>query len=169
MTETEEDPLKNFDPLHDLLPSHVRPLRDNLLVEPFETTADDRTKGGIYLAQNRKAERCTLGVVLAVGPGIKVDLNVLPGTGGSVLLHEHAVHKPAIQEGDIVAYPTSNGYDVRLDDETYRMLSERDVLCIFGRDPEATRPGSPGDKIKVEFDPEQIQRDGDPGRDVGEI
>jgi chaperonin GroES len=152
-----------FDPLHDLLPRDMSPLRDNLLVKPFKAGEDDRTKGGLILPQNRKAERATYGVVLAVGPGLKVDINVLPGTSGSVVLHEHGVHPPAVRVGDIVAYPTASGYEMRLDDQDYRLLSERDILCVFGREVEATRVPCPGQKVRVEFDQTKtvIDREGD--------
>jgi len=90
----------------------VRPLGDRVLVLP--TPREETTRGGIVLPDTAK-EKPQEGKVIAVGPGrVTEDGKLIP---------------PDVKEGDTVIYAKYSGTEIRLDNEEYLILSERDILA----------------------------------------
>ena len=89
----------------------IQPLEDRIIVEPLEP--DKKSPGGILLPEiaQRKPQR---GTVLAVGPGKRQD-------DGTRMSMDVAV-------GDEVIYTIYAGSDVEIEGETYKILSEHDIL-----------------------------------------
>jgi chaperonin GroES len=93
----------------------VQPLGDRILILPEEREAT--TRSGLVLPDTAK-EKPQEGKVVAVGSGRVTD------DGTTIALE--------IKEGNIVLYAKYAGTEVRLDDEDYLIISERDVLAIIG-------------------------------------
>ena len=93
----------------------VQPLGDRILILPEEREAT--TRSGLVLPDTAK-EKPQEGKVVAVGSGRVTD------DGTTIALE--------IKEGNIVLYAKYAGTEVRLDDEDYLVISERDVLAIIG-------------------------------------
>lgn len=88
------------------------PLADHVVVKQLE--ALDTTKSGIVLTGNAK-EKPQEAVVIAVGPGGNVD-------GKEVVMN--------VKEGQKVIYSKYAGTEVKLEDETYIILRESDILAL---------------------------------------
>ena len=93
----------------------VQPLGDRILILPEEQEATPRS--GLVLPDTAK-EKPQEGKVVAVGSGRVTD------DGTTISLE--------IKEGNTVLYAKYAGTEVRLDDEDYLIISERDVLAIIG-------------------------------------
>ncbi len=91
----------------------VRPLDDRVLVLP--TKADDRTASGIFLPEGAKEKPMT-GKVVSTGPGKLAD------DGSRTAL--------SVKKGDTVLFGKYGGTEVELDDETYMILKENELLGI---------------------------------------
>ncbi len=92
----------------------IRPLADRVVVKPQER--EERTKGGIYLPDTASKEKPQEGVVMAVGEGRLDDSGKrIPVT---------------VKAGDRVLFAKYAGTDIKLDDEDYLILSEKDILAI---------------------------------------
>ena|SRR3712207_2194035 len=92
----------------------IRPLADRVVIKPQER--EERTKGGIYLPDTASKEKPQEGVVMAVGEGRLDDSGKrIPVT---------------VKAGDRVLFAKYAGTEVRLDDEDYLILSEKDILAI---------------------------------------
>lgn len=91
----------------------LTPLSDRVVVklEPQE----EKTKSGIVLPDSAK-EKPQEGTVIAVGPGRTLD------NGQKVPLE--------VKIGDKVLFAKYGGTEVKLDNEEYIILSERDILAI---------------------------------------
>jgi chaperonin GroES len=92
----------------------LKPLGDRVLVKPI--AVEERTKSGIVLPDTAK-EKPQQGKVLAVGQGRLLD------NGQLVPLQ--------IKEGDRVLYSKYAGTEVKIENEEYLILSERDILAII--------------------------------------
>lgn len=92
----------------------VRPLGDKVLVRRDE--AMDRTESGIYLPESAK-DTPKSGVIEAVGNG---TLNT--ETGARTPL--------TVKAGDRVIFSSYAGSEVKLEDETFLIMSESDVLAV---------------------------------------
>lgn len=90
----------------------IKPLADRVVVKPIES--EEQTKSGIVLPDTAK-EKPQEGVVVAVGSGKISD------EGQRIPLE--------VKEGDKVIYSKYGGTEVKVDDEEYLILSERDVLA----------------------------------------
>lgn len=90
----------------------IRPLGDRVVVQP--SAGEETTKGGIVLPDTAK-EKPQEGKVIAVGPGR--------------LTEEGKLVPLEVQEGDTVIYAKYGGTEIRLDDQDYLILSERDILA----------------------------------------
>ena len=88
---------------------NIRPLGDRVLIEP--TAAEEVTMGGIIIPDSAK-EKPLKGTVLAVGNGTKDEEMVL-------------------KKGDTVLYGKYAGTEVKLDDETYLIMRQGDILAIM--------------------------------------
>jgi chaperonin GroES len=93
----------------------IEPLDDRIVVEPME--AEEKTKGGIVLPDNAQ-EKQQKGTVVAVGPGrVADDGKRIPMT---------------VKKGDKVIYAKYGGTEIELDDTTYMVLRESDLLAKLG-------------------------------------
>ncbi|MGI6575527.1 MAG: co-chaperone GroES [bacterium] len=91
----------------------VKPVGDRVLVKPI--AKEEKTKSGIVLPDTAK-EKPQEGEVIAVGTGKMLE------NGQKVALE--------VKEGDKVIYSKFAGTEVKLDEEEYLILSERDILAI---------------------------------------
>lgn len=96
---------------------NLRPLDDRVVIEPNEEPT--HTKGGIYLPDERKREVPTKGKVLAVGVG-KWFAN---GERGAL----------SVKVGDTVIYGRYAGADVEIEDVSYKIIRESDILAVEER------------------------------------
>lgn len=91
----------------------IIPIRDRIVVKKIEENM--RTKTGLVISDDAK-ERPTKGEVLAVGDGkLTEDGKILP---------------MVIKIGDIVLYPKYAGHPIKLDNEEYLILEEKEVLGL---------------------------------------
>ena len=92
----------------------LQPLGDRVVVKATEEN-ESRTASGLVIPDTAK-EKPQIGEVIAVGPGARDD-------DGDRMEMEVSV-------GDKVLYSKFAGTEVKLDNEEYLVLSERDVLAI---------------------------------------
>lgn len=95
--------------------STVQPLGDRVFVKI--SASEEKTAGGILLPDTAK-EKPQLGEVVAVGSG-KVDKN-----GKRIPLD--------VKIGDKVLYSKYAGTEVKMGNEEYILLTERDILATVG-------------------------------------
>lgn len=91
------------------------PIGDRLVVKP--EPEEQKTKSGIVLPDSAK-EKPSEGTVIAVGPGRTLD------SGQRVPLE--------VKIGDKIIYAKYGGTEVKVDEEEYIILNERDILAIKG-------------------------------------
>lgn len=91
----------------------IRPLGDRVVLKPVERM--EKTKGGIVLPDTAK-EKPMEAEVVAVGEGRVLD------NGTKVI--------PTVKVGDRVVYSKYAGSEVKLDDQEYLIISEKDILGI---------------------------------------
>lgn len=91
----------------------IKPLGDRVVVEVLEE--EEKTVGGIVLPDTAK-EKPQEGKVVAVGTGRLLD------NGQKVDLE--------VSEGDKIIFSKYAGTEVKVDDNEYLILSERDILAI---------------------------------------
>ena len=92
----------------------LRPLADRVVVKPLER--EEVTKSGIVLPDTAK-EKPQEGTIEAVGKGRYNEQ-----TGQRIELD--------VKVGDRVMYAKYAGSEVKIDDEEYLILSEKDILAI---------------------------------------
>ncbi len=90
----------------------LAPLADRVVIKALEET--ESMRGGLYIPDTAK-EKPQQGEVVAVGPG-RVDDN-----GKRVPME--------IKVGDIVVYAKYSGNDIKIGQEEYLILSEKDILA----------------------------------------
>ena len=95
---------------------NLRPLADRVVVKPLER--EEVTKSGIVLPDTAK-EKPQEGMVEAVGNG-----RFNEQSGQRVALD--------LQVGDRVIYAKYAGSEVKIDEEEYLILSEKDILAVVG-------------------------------------
>jgi len=91
------------------------PIGDRVVVK--QDPEEQRTKSGIVLPETAK-EKPSEGTVVAVGTGRILD------NGQKVPIE--------VKVGDKVIYSKYGGTEVKIDDEEYVVLSEKDILAIKG-------------------------------------
>ena len=96
------------------MPTKIQPLGDRVLVEPVEE--GEVNKGGIIIPDTAK-EKPTTGKVIAVGTG-KLD-----DDGKKIPFN--------VKKGDKVLMPKYGGTEVKIDDKTYQVMREDDILGII--------------------------------------
>jgi chaperonin GroES len=94
----------------------LRPLADRVVVKPLER--DETTKSGIVLPDTAK-EKPQEGLIEAVGNGKYNEQ-----TGQRIALD--------VSVGDRVIYAKYSGSEIKIDEQEYLILSERDILAIVG-------------------------------------
>lgn len=92
----------------------IRPLQDRLIIKRVEE--DQTTKGGIIIPDSSK-EKSLEGEVVAVGNGKVLD------NGSKVPLD--------VKVGDRVLFSQYAGQDIKLEGNTYLILSEKDVQAVI--------------------------------------
>jgi chaperonin GroES len=92
-----------------------RPLKDNVVVQVLE--AAEKTKGGLFLPDSAQ-EKPQEGKVISVGSGRRLK------SGGLV--------KPSVKKGDKILFGKYSGNEVKIDNEDYLIISEKDILAILG-------------------------------------
>lgn len=92
----------------------IRPLSDKIVVRVLEDA--DQTSGGIFIPDSAK-EKSQKGEVIAVGTGKTLD--------------NGEKEKMEVKVGDKVLFAKYAGTDVKYEDETLKILSEKDVLGII--------------------------------------
>ena len=93
---------------------NLKPLGSRVVIEPLES--EDVTAGGIVLPETAK-EKPQKGKVVAVGSGRLLD------NGQKVPLE--------VKVGDTVIFSKYAGTEIKLNDEKYLILSEKEVLAIL--------------------------------------
>ncbi len=95
---------------------NVKPLFDNVLIEPLE--AEEKTASGIILPETAK-EKPQMGKVVAVGEG-KFD--------------EDGKHiKVSVKVGDTVMYKKWGGEDVVVEGKDMVMVEEKNILAVVSK------------------------------------
>jgi chaperonin GroES len=93
----------------------IKPLGDRVLVEPVEES--EVKKGGIIIPDTAK-EKPQEGKIVAIGTGkLDDDGKVIPFN---------------VKKGDIVLMPKYGGTEVKLNDKTYQIVREDDILAVIG-------------------------------------
>jgi chaperonin GroES len=92
----------------------IRPLGDRVVVKPIQK--EEVTKSGIVLPDTAK-EKPQRGQVVAVGAGRLTD-------DGKRLPME-------VKVGDEVLFAKYAGTELKIDDEEYLILSEKDILAVL--------------------------------------
>ena len=92
---------------------NLKPRGDRLIIEPIEE--EGLTASGIVLPETAK-EKPMQGNVLAIGPGARQE-------NGSRISMD-------VSTGDTVLYGKYAGTEVKLENKTYLILKETDVLAI---------------------------------------
>ncbi len=90
----------------------IRPLDDRIVLKVLD--AEETTPGGIVLPDTAK-EKPQKGKVEAVGTGRLLD------NGKRV--------KPDLEPGDVVLFGKYAGTDVKIGDEEYKIVQEREILA----------------------------------------
>ena len=93
----------------------IKPLGDRILVKILEE--DEQTKDGIIIPDSAK-EKSQEAEVIALGSGKKDD--------------DGKRQEFDVSVGDKVLISKYGGTEVKLDDETYQLLREDDILGIIG-------------------------------------
>ncbi|HEY9696423.1 MAG TPA: co-chaperone GroES [Trichocoleus sp.] len=93
--------------------STVKPLGDRVFVKV--SASEEKTAGGIYLPDNAR-EKPQVGEIAAIGSGKRND--------------DGSRQDLEVKVGDKVLYSKYAGTDVKLGDEEYVLLSEKDILAI---------------------------------------
>lgn len=93
----------------------LKPIGDRVVVKP--EPEEQKTKSGIVLPDTAK-EKPSEGTVVAVGTGKILD------NGQKVPVE--------VKVGDKVIYSKYGGTEVKIDNEDYIILAERDILAIKG-------------------------------------
>lgn len=91
----------------------IKPLFDRVVIKPDEISSS--TKAGIILPQTAQ-ERPQTGKIVAIGSGIDFENN---DVGMQVKI------------GDTVVYNKYTGAEVKLDDSTYLLLRQIDIIGIL--------------------------------------
>ena len=92
----------------------IRPLGDKLVIKVIEDT--EQTSGGIFIPDSAK-EKPQKGEVIAVGPG--------------KTLEDGKKDEMEVKVGEIVLFAKYAGTDVKMNDETLKILSVKDVLGVL--------------------------------------
>jgi chaperonin GroES len=92
----------------------IKPLFDNVLIKPLE--AEDKTASGIILPDNAR-EKPQIGEVVAVGPGVMDDGEIIKGS-------------MQVKVGDKVMYKKWGADEVKVKGEEYLIVKQSDILAI---------------------------------------
>lgn len=93
----------------------IKPLFNNVLIKPLD--AEEKTSGGIYLPDTAK-EKPQMGLIMAVGDG-----EITP---------KGDVRKMTVKVGQKVMYKKWGGTEVKVENEEWTIVEEKDILAIVG-------------------------------------
>jgi len=93
----------------------IKPLFSNVLIRPMD--AEEKTASGIILPDSVK-EKPTVGSVMAIGPG-EVD-------DGQIV--KNSMH---VKVGDKVMYKKWGGNEVKVENEEWTIVEQKDILAIL--------------------------------------
>ncbi len=93
--------------------STVQPLGDRVFIKVL--APEDKTRGGIFLPDSAQ-EKPQVGEITAVGPG--------------KLSKEGVRQELDVKVGDQVLYSRYAGTEIKLGDQEYILLAEKDILAI---------------------------------------
>jgi len=93
----------------------IKPLHDNVIVKPV--AEDEVTKSGIVLPDTVNKEKPERGEVVAVGDGKMLD----SGQRASM----------SVKAGDQVMFKKYSPDEIKIEDEEYLVISERDIIAIL--------------------------------------
>ena len=93
--------------------ANIKPLFDNVLIKPLE--AQEKTASGIILPDTAK-EKPQMGVVMATGPGKVEDGKLVP---------------VSVKKGQKVMYKKWGGNEVKVGNEEWTMVEEKDILAVL--------------------------------------
>lgn len=92
----------------------IKPLGDKIVIKVIEDT--EQTSGGIFIPDSAK-EKPQKGEVVAVGPGKTLD---------------SGEREPIdVKVGDVVLYAKYSGTDVKIENESFKILSVKDALAVI--------------------------------------
>ena len=94
--------------------TNFKPLFDNVLVKPLQ--AEERTPGGIILPDSAK-EKPQIGEVMAIGQGVMDDGKIVPGS-------------MIVKVGQKVVYKKWGGSEVKVGNEEWMLVEQKDILAI---------------------------------------
>ena len=92
----------------------IRPLGDRILVEP-KKDGDEQKKGGIIIPDTAK-EKPMEGKVIAIGKKRDEDGKEIPFD---------------VKVGDKILLPKYGGTEVKINDKTYQLVREEDLLGVI--------------------------------------
>lgn len=95
----------------------IKPLFSNVLIRPVD--AEEKTASGIILPDSVK-EKPTVGFVMAIGPG-EVD-------DGQIV--KNSMH---VSVGDKVMYKKWGGNEVKVENEEWTIVEQKDILAILNK------------------------------------
>lgn len=94
--------------------SNIKPLFDNVLIRPLD--AETKTASGIILPDTAK-EKPQAGIVMAIGTGhVTPDGKTLP---------------MVIKVGQKVMYKKWGGNDVKVNNEDWMLVEQKDILAVI--------------------------------------
>ena len=94
---------------------NLKPLNDRVIIKAKE--AVEVSKGGIILPDTASKEKPVEGVVVAVGPG---------------KLNDDGKRTPlTVKTDDKVIYSKYAGTEIKVDEESYLILREEDILAVI--------------------------------------
>jgi len=91
----------------------IKPLADNILIEPFKK--EETTPTGIVIPDTAK-EKPQEGKVVAIGPGRKENGELI---------------KPGVKKGDRILYKKWGGNEVKVNGKEMLIVREEDILAII--------------------------------------
>lgn len=95
---------------------NLKPLGDRVVIKPQQR--EEVTKSGIVLPDTAK-EKPQEGLVMAVGPGRMLD--------------DGKRAQMEVKKGDKVIYAKYAGTEVKIEDEDYLIVGEKDILAVMGQ------------------------------------
>lgn len=94
--------------------SNIKPLLDNILIEPLEK--EQKTASGIFIPDTAK-EKPQEGLVVEVGPGRLDESGKMISMG--------------VKKGDRVLYKKWGGNEIKLDGKEYLIVKMEDILGLI--------------------------------------
>jgi len=93
----------------------IKPLSDHILIEAVKE--EEKTKGGIFLPDTASKEKSEEGLVIAVGPGKKME-------DGKMMLM-------SVKPGDRVLFTKYGPNEIKVDGKEYLIATESDILAVI--------------------------------------